>query len=98
MRFVELAVAATLSQSSICRVVSVTMTADVYAFGIILWEILTRQEPYEDKEPMQIVVEVVNDDLRPEIPPEYKDNAIVPLMKDCWSARELDDCAVACVS
>ncbi len=41
-----------------------TEKADVYAFGIILWEILTRLEPYEDKEPMQIVVEVVNDNLR----------------------------------
>lgn len=61
-----------------------TEKADVYAFGIILWEILTRLEPYEDKEPMQIVVEVVNDDLRPDIPPEYKDNPLVPLMKDCW--------------
>jgi hypothetical protein len=57
----------------------------VYAFGIILWEILTRLEPYEDKEPMQIVVEVVNDDLRPDLPDIYRDNPLVPLMKDCWA-------------
>jgi serine/threonine protein kinase len=31
-----------------------TEKADVYAFGIILWEILTRKEPYEDKEMMQV--------------------------------------------
>jgi len=61
-----------------------TERADVYAFGIILWEILTRMEPYEDKEPMQIVVEVVNENLRPILPPPYCDSPLVPLMKDCW--------------
>jgi serine/threonine protein kinase len=63
-----------------------TEKADVYAFGIILWEILTRLEPYEDKEPMQIVVEVVNDGLRPTLPDECKASPLVPLMKDCWHA------------
>lgn len=61
-----------------------TEKADVYAFGIILWEILTRLEPYEDKEPMQIVVEVVNDNLRPTLPPPFCDSPLVSLMKDCW--------------
>jgi len=61
-----------------------TEKADVYAFGIILWEILTRDEPYEEKEPMQIVVEVVNDDLRPTILPEFASSPLVALMTDCW--------------
>jgi GAF domain-containing protein len=61
-----------------------TEKADVYAFGIILWEILTRDEPYEEKEPMQIVVEVVNEGLRPTIAAEMMDSPLVPLMTDCW--------------
>ena len=51
-----------------------TEKADVYASGIILWEILTREEPYEEKEPMQIVVEVVNEGLRPTIRVELLDS------------------------
>ena len=62
-----------------------TQKADVYAFGIILWEILTRLEPYEDKEPMQIVLEVVNNNLRPHLPPELAASPLVPLMRECWS-------------
>lgn len=64
-----------------------TEKADVYAFGIILWEILTRLEPYEDKEPMQIVVEVVNDGLRPVIPGACASSPLVPLMQDCWHSE-----------
>ena len=62
-----------------------TQKADVYAYGIILWEILTRLEPYEDKEPMQIVLEVVNNGLRPYMPPELERSPLVPLMRECWS-------------
>ena len=64
-----------------------TQKADVYAFGIILWEVLTRLEPYEDKEPMQIVLEVVNNQLRPYTPPELLASPLVPLMTDCWSEQ-----------
>lgn len=58
--------------------------ADVYAYGIILWEILTCSEPYAGKNAMEIVVDVVNLDLRPEISPKYTSNPLVPLMKSCW--------------
>ena len=61
-----------------------TQKADVYAYGIILWEILTRLEPYEDKEPMQIVLEVVNQHLRPHLPSELSASPLVPLMRECW--------------
>ena len=49
-----------------------------------MWEILTRKEPYTDKETMQIVVEVVNNGLRPHVDDELKTNLLYPLMTDCW--------------
>jgi GAF domain-containing protein len=64
-----------------------TEKADVYAFGIILWELLTRLEPYEDKEPMQIVVQVVNEGLRPMMTREFDHSPLAPLIRDCWAAN-----------
>jgi len=66
-----------------------TENADVYAFGIILWELLTRSEPYEDMEQYAIIMQVV-EGRRPKLTPETEASPIVPLMKDCWAAKPAD--------
>mmetsp|Transcript_16968 Transcript_16968/g.24169 ORF Transcript_16968/g.24169 Transcript_16968/m.24169 type:complete len:806 (-) Transcript_16968:286-2703(-) len=42
--------------------------ADVYSCGIILWELLSRECPYDGMEPIQCAVAVLNRGVRPEIP------------------------------
>jgi serine/threonine protein kinase len=41
---------------------------DIYAFAILLWELLTLDIPYKTMDITQIIAKVVMNDLRPEIP------------------------------
>lgn len=56
---------------------------DVYAYGIVLWEILTRQYPYNFLDHQQIVVQVLTNDARPEIP-DNTPPRLADLIRKCW--------------
>lgn len=57
--------------------------ADVFSFGIVLWELFTGELPYAHLTPLQAAVGVVQKGLRPTIP-KHTPPRLAQLLERCW--------------
>ncbi len=71
------------SAPEIIRGDSYDFKADVYSFAIILCELISREEPYNNMPGMEIAVKVATQDLRPKIPSFCPEN-YRRLIQECW--------------
>ncbi|KAG8385102.1 hypothetical protein BUALT_Bualt03G0006500 [Buddleja alternifolia] len=66
----------------------VSEKVDVFSFGIVLWEILTGEEPYANMHYGAIIGGIVNNTLRPPVP-SFCDAEWRLLMEQCWAPDPL---------
>lgn len=57
--------------------------ADVFSFGVLLWEMVARKLPYFGMQPMQVGIAVLQQGMRPPIPPKCP-LPLAKLMQACW--------------
>ena len=63
--------------------------SDVYAYGIVLWEIVSRERPFKEKTDLQIMRSVCDKRERPFIPTEAP-SLLVALMGLCWKQNKAE--------
>lgn len=74
-------------QSKVLDAPGSTYASDVYSFGIVAWEVLSRELPWASvAHPREVYIYVVLKSLRPDIPVDAPAD-LVNMIKACWAGE-----------
>ena len=63
---------------------TVTEETDVYAYALVIWEVLTGDIPWRGLNPVQVAMQILTKQARPAVP-EGAPADLVALMVRCWA-------------
>jgi len=63
--------------------------SDVWAYGVVLWEVFARLDPYPELDAVATAIEVISHGARLR-PPNAAPKEIASLMLDCWKMEPND--------
>eukprot|EP00118_Oscarella_pearsei_P013488 m.108559 g.108559 ORF g.108559 m.108559 type:complete len:359 (+) comp37314_c0_seq3:164-1240(+) len=63
-------------------------TSDVYAFGVVLYEVGSRKMPYDDQPDVQSVFNAVERGKRPKLDENFSPKEFCQLAAKCWAQRK----------
>lgn len=63
---------------------SYSQSADVYSFAVVLWQLITREDPFQDTSQVEAAAAVAFDNARPPFP-EGAPVSVMNLIETCWS-------------
>ncbi|XP_064414303.1 receptor-interacting serine/threonine-protein kinase 2 [Latimeria chalumnae] len=64
---------------------------DIFGFGVMSWEAISRRKPYEDKRTLMQVVSAINGGVRPDTGAEFipaalpQRDTVIQLVSRCWA-------------
>ena len=61
-----------------------TEETDVYAYALVIWEVLTGDIPWRGLNPVQVAMQILTKQARPAVP-EGAPADLVALMQRCWA-------------
>ncbi len=73
-----------LQAPEVIRHESYSFMADVYSYALVVWQLVTRENPFKDISQLEAAGLVAIDDARPPFPPNTPD-LIMALTETCWS-------------
>ena len=63
---------------------SYSQSADVYSFAVVLWQLITREEPFQNKSQIEAAAAVAFENARPPFP-DGTPSSVIQFIETCWS-------------